>query len=160
MLPYHPKRLPPSLPGHGSSASAVHADLRFIPEPKVLPLLRGMRSYPRDFSLFFVENGASIIVESTIVPYLPDLSFRPKLGQHRSKDLLLQIVLLRDWTETSQCISVRDLISRGYTAEGGEGSAAGYLIPCPHIRQIIQHRNRYRRIISSGSCGLFPRFPS
>lgn len=87
------------------------------PKCHVLPFLAECASGSRFLSLFLVEDGASMKVESTIVPFLRIKLRSVSKATTCAKKALLQIILNQQVAESPQRISVRHLIAGLNAAE-------------------------------------------
>ena len=78
----------------------------------MLPFFVDFASGSLALSLFLVEEGAAMIVESTIVPFLRISPFA-----YLCKQLFLQSACNQQIAESAEGIAVRDLIARIYSAK-------------------------------------------
>ena len=103
------------------STVLVHPDMRFVPEMPVVSLLCLMRIGSRRFSLFLVEKGASMNVESTMVPLFQQ-----------------QLFFLQNFPKSADGISIRNLVAGFHSTKLRKGTAVYDLTGGCLIRQVVQ----------------------
>jgi len=87
--------------------AAVDPEMRLHPEIPLVALLRLMHLGSRALSAFLVEDGALMIVASTIVPMVTFSPFARQVPLHLVEQPLAQIVLLEQVTEAAHRRLVR-----------------------------------------------------
>lgn len=88
-----------------------------VSETPVCPFFTEWASGSRCFSLFLVELGASMMVESTIVPFLRINPRSVRFFYYESKEFFMKVVVDEQIAESADGVAVRNLIAGFHSAE-------------------------------------------